>query len=255
MPKDNDPVFRAHYHGVSSPTSAPSEPMSCFDLPKQGCVDPSHRSCGDCLKALWNHRALFNKKKGGGCALCRLMQLTINLRRRIDVDKSFAIFDRLIREHLDYVVRTVDARHLVSFATNYADHSKDPDERGAAGALVLYNMMEKIAVSAPKTNGVTPKNTDKGGIGDATFYNDGCYDRAVSNFTMYDWRSGNAMGRCFEVVFGCFEGAHVCKRLLASCVAWSVLYGEATLTGKVARKAGEKEWMQRVIRGYFSSPR
>jgi hypothetical protein len=246
MPKEDDPVFRAHYTGAVTVAAGGSEPRSCFDVTKQGCTDDSHRSCGDCLKALWNHSALFRKKKGGGCTLSRIMQLTINMRRGIDADKSFTIFDRIMREHLDYVVRVVDARHLVSFATNYAVHSPNEAERGAAGTLVLYNMMEKVAVSTPRSKGVTPKTTDRAGVADATFFNEACYDKPESNFTMYDWRSGNAMGRCFDVVFGAAEGATVVRRMLASCVAWSALYGEATLAGKVATQAGEKEWIKRV---------
>ena len=246
-----DPVFRAHYNGAESVDRAGEAPLSAFDVAKRACTDPSHGSCGDCLKALWNHGALFGKPAGGGCALCRMMQLTIFMRRGLNVRASFAEFDALLRANLDHVVRTVDARHLVSFATNYAEHSADAAERGAAATLSVYNMMEKVAVSRRPSPGVLPKTTDAPGIPDATFVQEASYGSPVTNFTMYDWKRGDAMGRCVDIVLGAHRESAVARRLLASCLAWSMLYGESTLVGTLAAKAGESRWRKRVVRAYL----
>jgi hypothetical protein len=49
------------------------------------------------------------------CALCRMMQLTISMRRGLSAEASFEEFDALLRANMDHVVRAVDARHLDSW--------------------------------------------------------------------------------------------------------------------------------------------
>lgn len=247
MPKNDDAVFRYHYTGDKRAT----EPKSSFLLEKVACSDPNHSSCGDCLKHMWNHAKIINAKRPSECMLCRAMQLTIRMRRNTQTEESFAEFEQIMGDHIDYIARVVDARHLNSFSINYAKHSKSASERACAAIAIMHNTAEKSAVSVPPSQGVLQKNTDRPGIADATFTLDGCYDSCFTNFTMYDWKRGDAIGKHIEVILDVLSPHAVVKKLVAACLAWSIIY-KNTNFGRLAKHGSEAKWKKDVFDAYLS---
>ncbi|AUF82326.1 hypothetical protein TetV_234 [Tetraselmis virus 1] len=248
MSDKRDPIFSTHYLGGLVATQ--SEVISSArNIPKEACSVSTHKCCHDCLTRLWYHDYIVKKTESDSCVLSKLMKLTIFMRRNQNVESNFQLFDSLMKKHISYVCRVVDARHLVSFITNYAMHSQNPVERAAAGIAVCYNMMEKINVSSPHTPGTLTKNTDKG-VPDATFVRDGSFSKSCSNFTMYDWKKGNAMDRSMEIVLHSMKDTPIVKRLTMSCFAWGMQYPE-TLVGKMSKYGKEKKWKQMVVENYI----
>ena len=246
--KKDDPAFRAHWLGLDpARAAAAAEPRDAFCAPKQACSNPAHASAGDCLVALWHHERI---RKGGEdrCGLCMAMRMTIRMRRGDKGREAFERFDAWMRENLDYVCRAVDARHLVCFITNYATHGEGP-ERAAAAAAVWMNMAEKVTASTPeRAKGVLAK-VEGWPVSDGRFVKDRTYAHIATNFTMFDWKRGDAMLRTVEVMHAAMRDAPVVRRLTFSVMAWSAVYG-GTAAGTVRRHGRVREWLDRILSWY-----
>jgi hypothetical protein len=239
----SDPVFRAHWLGVVDASRIPN-PDSAFSVPKTSCDDPSHRSCGDCLRAVWYHDRIA-ASSDRRCGLCRAMHLTICMRRRPDATaKEFAEFDAWVRENLDYLCRALDARHLVSFINNYATHGSGP-ERAAAATAAWMNLAEKVSTSAPPRTAVLPK-VEGWPVSDGRFVRERTFAHPASNFTMYNWNGGDAIGKSLDVVVSAMSESPVVLRLTMAVLAWAVLY-DCTNPGLMRRFSKEKSWIDKVL--------
>lgn len=261
----NDPldtVFVAHYVGCESPAEAlkllssqKDLPRNCRDVKKVACSNAKHANCGDCLKHIWEHNSITISGKTG-CLLGDMMHDTIMLRRspkRPDLRKEhFESFKKALEANIDYVVRVVSARHLVSFLANYVTEG-NPLESASAAMVHGLNLCEKLNNSCPPTQGIVHKTTDGKGIADVTFCDDGSYHKSVTNFTMYNWRGRDgqrpAIYGMVDLMLAGLKNTPVIRRLTMSVVAWSMLY-KNTVLGRASIHAAERKWRKAVIDGY-----
>lgn len=244
-----DAVFRAHWLGVLD-ASKTSEPATAFSVPKMACADPRHKSCGDCLRDLWYHdriRMTANQK----CGLCRAMWLTIAMRRNpTGTDAEFREFDAWVRSNMDYLCRAVDARHMISFITNYATHGSGAD-RAAASTALWMNLVEKVSTSTPPRATVVPKR-EGWPVSDGRFVKERTFAHPASNFTMYNWNGGDAIVNTVGIVLGAMRDAPVVRRLTMSVLAWAMLY-DTTNPGLMLRHGKDKSWATKVINAYWKT--
>ena len=247
----DDPRFRAHWLGISLEAAGKiKQPANAFAVPKHACDDPSHKSLGDCLTALWYHDR-HRRTTDGRCQLCHAMRLTIRMRRGAG-GEAFTEFDRWIRANADFVCRAVDARHLVCFVTNYATHGGGA-EKAAAGAALWMNMVEKISVSTPARTSCVPKR-EGWPVSDGRFVRERSFAHPATNFTMFNWNGGDAMVRTVHLLHESMSEAPLVRRLTMAVLAWAVLY-DATNPGLMLRFGRDKAWAARVIDGYWKPPR
>lgn len=246
-PKADDPVFRAHWLGIPDGTAV-REPRNAFMVPKMACADPRHASCGDCLRELWFHDKI-GASRHNKCGVCRAMGLTIAMRRRPnETESEFKEFDAWMRANIDYVCRAVDARHLISFITNYATHGSGAERAGAPVALWM-NMVEKISTSTPVRGTVIPK-VEGWVVSDGRFVKEGTFVDPSTNFTMYNWNGGDAITNTVALIRGALRDAPLIARMTMAILGWAIMY-DVTNPGIMRKFSRDRSWIPEVISAYW----
>ncbi len=111
--------------------------------------DVSHAIRGNIknMEPRWNPNHNINAEQD---IFKKLKVCIIRLRRGVRVKETWPIFDKMVKDHLEFFIDQLNSRWLVSILDTYIDHGTPTEQRSAATIVAIMNMERFSATSKPK---------------------------------------------------------------------------------------------------------